>query len=214
MKKRLCLISWWVLVGLGSSAWAAQTIFDFNSTNGVSGPIGSDHFSVTTNGLTLTAYGFNADNSPHGLFWKTGFPDEHGIGLTNTLDTELTLIGGTNIANYIQVDVSQVTNFPSAQIRPQSVTAGEEFDLFGSNTKGVIGTLIATGLTNDNSFINIPDWGQYAFISVAVTPQGPNHSFDNVLMDAIAIIPEPGPITLVAVALSLTGLLTARKRRN
>jgi hypothetical protein len=212
MKKLVGLILGWVLVSLGSSGWAAQSIFDFGSTNGLSGPVGSDHFSVSTNGLTLTAYGFNADNSLHGLFWKQGGPDEQGIGLTNTLDTELTLIGGTSIANYIQIDVSQVTNFPSAQIRVQSVTDGEEFNVFGSNTKGVIGTLIATGLTNENSFVNIPDWGQYGFISVAVTPQGSTRPSDNLLMDAIAVIPEPGVLSLVLAGIVGLGLLRHRAR--
>jgi hypothetical protein len=188
---------------------------DFGSTNGVSTPVGSSQWSVTLGGTTLTAYGFNANNTPHGLFWKNGRTDEFGIGLANTLDTELTLTGkGSAIANYIQFDVHTVTNSPSGRIRAQSVTDEEKFDLFGSNTKGLIGIKILSGCTNDNRFISIPDWGWYAFISVAVMPQGRSHANDNVLPDAIEVVPEPAQLALVRCGCGLLALLKMHKRQK
>ena len=197
MERRSAVVVCAVALGMAASATAVAQTFDFGNVPG--GPVGASSWAVTIPPFTLTAYGWNADNSPNELFWKNAGPDEHGIGFVNTLDNELTLApGGTAIANYIQVDVSQVYLVsPTGQIRVQSVTDGEEYDLYGSNTLGDIGTKILSASTIDNTFFDIPNWGTYKFISVAVTPQGAARPNDNVLMDAILVVPEPAALSLL-----------------
>lgn len=194
-----------LVLTLGS---AQAAVFDFASTNGASGPVGSSYWKVTEGLFTLTAYGFNANGTRHGLYWKDEGPNEQGLGLTGTFGHELTLQpGGRKIANYIQIDVSQVyTSFPSGAIRIGSVNHGEAFDLFGSNVKGQVGIEILSGSTADGTFVSIPQWGMYKFVSVAVDPRGCRHAHDNVFMEAISIgrpIPEPGTLTLLASGLGL-----------
>jgi hypothetical protein len=140
------------------------------------------------------------------------------IGFPDTTDFELTLAGANGpIANYIQIDVSQIYHdFSAAQIRIQSVTVGEKYDLFGSSALGSIGTLITSGGVGsayDNVFFDVPQWGAYPYISVAV--HAPGGSADNVLMDAIAVdtknqVPDSGS-SLFLLAIS-TGCLSFLQR--
>lgn len=197
------------LLGLVATCGAAPILFDFGGTP--TGPVGASSRSVTEGIYTLTAYGFDANNTPHNLYFKNEGTDEHGLGLVNTNDNELTLTSNPRgIANYMQIDVSQVYGvFPTGQLRVQSVTSGEEFDVYGSNTLGSIGTVISSGNTLDNDFLTLPNWGIYKFISVAVTPQaGSSHNDDNVLVDAIQVVPEPTALPLVI----LGGLTVLRIR--
>jgi hypothetical protein len=198
------------VLGTGAYGWAAPLTFDFG--NSPSGPVGASSWAVTQGAYTLTAWGLNANNTAHLLYWKNAGPDEHGLGLVGTLDNELTLAsGGTAIANYIQIDVSQVYLLsPTGEIRIQSVTSGEKFNLYGSSTPGSIGTPILSGSTADNVFISIPNWGTYPYISVSVTPLGAAHASDNVLMDAMMVTPTPEPASLMLLAAG--GLVWSRRR--
>jgi uncharacterized protein (UPF0333 family) len=222
MNKLLLVIGCYAILGVGTSI-RADTVFDFSGP--ATGPVGSNQYAVTHGSITLTAFGFNADNSSHNLFWKKNGGDENGLGFTSTLDNELTLQNnGTQIANYIQIDVSQVfKTVPSAKILVNSNTDDETYDLWGSHTLGLIGTKILNAGTSDNTFVNIPDWGTYEFVSVAVHPTPAPliadlhttspHADDNVLMGAISIpeVPEPTAGLLVGLGLASAGMLLRRR---
>jgi hypothetical protein len=199
------------LLGATASSRAAQSIFDFNSGNLNTG-LTSNSIGATQSGFTLVAYGFNADNTPHNLYLKDLGSDEHGIGLTGTDDNELTLMdAGANIANYIQIDVGAIQAGPTAQLKIGSNTDDESFDLFGSNTLGLLGTKILNASTLNDVFFDIPNWGTYRYIGVAVHPDTSQGGADNnVLVNAVAI-PEPMTFSLVAGALGL--LIGTGKRR-
>lgn len=222
-----------VALGLGIAAVHAETLlYTFAPTNGVSGSVGSSSLTITkpssTGNFSITAYGFNADGTTHTLYQKNAGTDEQGLGLTSTLDNELTLTSnGSQIANFIQIDVSQVyKTFSAGLLEMESVTGGESFDVFGSNTKGTTGTKLISGSTLDQVFFTIPSWGNYEYISVAVHPVPVaagycnSHACDNVLLNALEVtrpdhfIPEPGTSTLVAGGLSLLALFRRRTSRR
>ncbi len=175
---------------------ASSLVFDMSS--GPAGNVGSSQKSITQGAYTITAYGFNAGGSDHNLFTKQNGGDENGLGLVDTYDNELTLnAGGTAIANYIQTDVSAIKNLPGGKLMMGSVTGGESFDVFGSNTLGTPGTSLISGNTTSGSFISIPSWGSYDYITVAVHPHS-SQPADNVLFDAISVVPEPGEYASLA----------------
>jgi hypothetical protein len=186
-------------------------------------------FVARTVGLyTLTAYGFDSpSNTAHNLFYKNDGADEHGLGLVGTLDNELTLTSGPvrppfTPANYMEIDVSSVYLLPgtSGAIRIQSVTDGESYNVWGSNTLGQMGVpQLITASTVNNDFVNLPSWGTYQFYSVAVNgvvvgstiPAAP----DNVLFDAVQVqggTPELPPIALLGTV--PFGLALLRRRRR
>ena len=206
-------------------AMATVVVWDFNPNN-VTGPVGAatETINGSANGLSpldpttplVTVSGFNADNSTHLLYWKVSGTDEHGIGFPDTLDNELTLTSnGTAYANYMQINVTNIlaAGGTSLDIRVQSVTDGEEFDLYGSNSPNVLGTKVISGDTVNNLLTPIPEGaGYYDYYFVTVTPQGSGHSSDNVLLDAISAnvpaTPEPATLGLLA----LGGLAMLRRR--
>ncbi len=185
----------------------ASVIWDFGGPP--AGPVGSSSLttdSVPPTGILLTAYGFNADNTPHELYRKDEGYNEHGLGLVDTPDHELTL-NGIGFANYIQIDVSPIyRNSSNGQIRIQSATVDESWDLWGVNTLGDLSGAVSliSGSTVNNTFVTLPDWGTYKYYAVTTHfASGAGHQDDNVLFDAIAAdVPEP-----VSVALAGGGLL-------
>ena len=65
-----------------------------------------------------------------------------------------------------------------------SLDPGEAFDIYGSNTLGSLGTKISLGGgpygdTNNNNFVNIPNFGSYRYVSVVA-------AIDDVLPWALA----------------------------
>jgi hypothetical protein len=213
-----------VIVVLFLGTWTtvqADIIFDFNPSN-TSAAVGSSQYSVTQGTYTLTVSGFNVNNSSHDLYWKFEGAGEHGIGFTNPVTGggthELSLTTSGTVANYMEINVSQVYQaFPNGYIRVQSIDAGsqgipESYDIYGSNAPGSIGTVLTSGVgtANNNLFVALPSWGTYAYYSVATHPE-PNANLNDVLFDAIKVTPEPATLTLLALG---GGLAFWRRRRH
>ncbi len=229
-----------VLFTLAMSAAQATTIWDFgtdvkadaNTDFGDLGPPPPADIAcrgVTESSATLTACGYNANGTPHELHFKDANPpvspdtNEHGLGLADTTDNELTLqsdgSGGYEIANFMQIDLGAIyLTWSNPQVRMQSVTQDEHFDVFGSNTEGVLGTLLIGGATTNNLFLPVPGAFTYRYLGVAVNPtlgSLPN----NVLLDAFSAdpptgVPEPSTVVLLGGGLLLFGPLIRRQRRQ
>src|SRR5581483_5859237 len=102
----------------------------------------------TVNGLTITAYGYYWDGAnptnpgtPTNLYGKQGGGDENGLGIANTSsDHEITN------KTFVQLDLQKVlaAGATGAQMAVGSVQSGESYAVYGSNTQGVLGTLLTT----------------------------------------------------------------------
>jgi hypothetical protein len=226
----LCVVSFGAM---STAGYAATLVYNFGNPN-VSPPalqaVGGSNYAVTNTAITLTAYGFSTSTSPNPsklLEWKAQGGDEIGLGFTDTLDNEITLNSHNQPANYIQVDVTAAlaAGGLNGMIKAGSVTQGEAFDVWGSNTLGVLGTsLIPSGSTTDNAFIPIPSWGLYNYVAITVHPEvvptgltldSYTQSYnDNVLLGAVEFdhtnVPEPATMSLLA----LGGIVTLLRRKH
>ncbi len=167
-----------------------------------SGPLGTSE-TYTANGTTITAYGYNG-GTPTDLFGKTAGGDESGLGLRGRSDDE---IAGKA---FVQLDLTQLINsgYTNYQLAIGSVQPGESYDVWGSNKKGALGTLLLHG-TLDGTQFSIPDVGEYCFISITA-PTG------DVLVDSFsAQTPEPGSLALLGTGLvGLSGLIRLKFRQR
>lgn len=202
-----------------SPSFAATILYDFGSIAG--GPLGAAQETISGvpgGGPSLTAYGYTAANVPLDLYWKNAGTDEHGLGFVGTLDNEETLNArGTAYANYMEIGVAPILSYTGAQVRIQSVTAGESWDLWGTNTLGNDSTfvLLLSAQTADNVFVSLPDWGTYQYYAVTTHPD-PSSPDNNILFDSIkanAPTPEPGTLPMMAGGVMLAFALCRKVRR-
>ncbi|MEA2475790.1 MAG: hypothetical protein QOE06_3705, partial [Thermoleophilaceae bacterium] len=122
-------------------------------------------YAYTVNGVALTAYGFNGSNpaiagTPTALYSKNDSSTENGIGIASDVDHEI------NTTSFIQLDISQLTGFTNPKILLNSVQSGESYTIYGSNTLGVLGTLLSGPGTTANTLITMPGFGTYKYIGV------------------------------------------------
>ena len=194
------------------SANAALVVWDLNPTN-ANGAVGSASQVFTSSGFSITAYGWDRVSGPdvaHELWFKNDGAD-HGLGLTGTLHNELQ-VGPDGPLHYIQFDLSSILSlgFTAGQVKVSSIDPGEAFNIYGSNTLGQLGTKISLGGgpygdSDNNQFVNIPDFGSYKFISVA-------SAIDDVLPWAFAAVPEIGGASAALVLIAFFGVVMATRK--
>jgi len=221
MKTMISLLFMAVFLGSGLSL-RADLLFDLNPLN-TNAPVGSSSFTVTTNGYSMTAYGYFISYVTHttnttGLYWKYAGGDEQSLGIAGNIDRtgdhelSLTNFGSANhVATFIQVDMGSLNHtFSNCEVRVGSVTGEEEFDVYGSHVLGTLGTPIISNDSVDDTFITIPHsaWTNYQYFAIAVTPQSgyPCHESDNVLVDSFLVvgqIPEPSTLLLLVGGVSV-----------
>lgn len=161
-----------------ASTNAVVVTWDFNPGN-LSANVGSATNTYTQSGYNLTVRGYDSvagADTLHDLYYKnepmSGGAFERGLGLVGTPANEFTLNGNGAPANYLQLDLRSILSqgFTNGMLQVASLQVGESFQLFGSNAMGEMGTQLGgtwAGLTFDNQFISVPDFGSYQFISVA-----------------------------------------------
>jgi hypothetical protein len=128
--------------------------------------------------------GFNTPGVTGDLWEKNLGPTEFGLGLMNQVDHEIG-IGGTDFA---QLDISKLAANPSVvsvAVGINSIQAGESYDVWGSNTAGSLGSLIASNQTDPNFTLPL---APFQFISITAG------SGDVLLDDVVVTVatPEPG----------------------
>jgi hypothetical protein len=210
------------ILAFAVSSASASVVWDLNP-NHQNGAVGSSSLTLTSQGYQITARGYDNVSGPdtsHELYFKQAGPvggaSESGLGLVGTIDNELQVTNGTP-DNYIQLDLRQILSqgFTNGAISVGSVQQGEQFSIYGSASQGQLGTLLGTyGSTFDNQFVNITNFGQYAYISVGAAN-------DDVLPVAfradITPVPEMNslfPIVGLATAIGTTHMLRRRQLRK
>jgi hypothetical protein len=202
----LCLCGGVAFVAL--SARATVVTWDLNPTD-ANASVGSSSKTFTSNGNSITAYGYDTPSTAHELYYKDASGD-HGLGLVGTPHNEIQ----TN--NFIQLDISSLLSqgFTNGQIKISSVDTptNESFSLYGSNTLGSLGTFLNTyGSSSDNQFVDVPSFGTYKFVSV-ISASG------DVLLSAFqaSVTPVPEATSLLPtafLAMAVTAFEARRRRR-
>ncbi|MGB4937653.1 MAG: SdrD B-like domain-containing protein, partial [Ferruginibacter sp.] len=151
-----------------SPSCAGGGTWNLNMPNGTLGTSQA----YTVNGVTITAYGFNNGNpgTPTTLFGKNDGGNENGVGINSNVNHEI------DINHFVQLDLNQViaTNATVATMSIGSMQAGEPANVYGSNTLGVIGTLLMTvPVTLDNTPFPMPGYPAYRYISVRASAPSP-----------------------------------------
>jgi hypothetical protein len=199
------------------SASAVLVTWDLNPTN-ANASVGSSSQTFTSSGYSLTAYGFDQVSGPdtgHTLYYKNSGID-HGLGLVGTPNNELQVNSDHTLPHYIQFDLTSLLlqGFTNGQIKISSVDPGEAWDIYGSNTLGELGTKLngaAFGDSTNNTFVNVPNFGSFKYISVGA-------NIDDVLPWSFqaTIVPIPEAVSIVPVLLLVTvaTAFEARRRRR
>jgi hypothetical protein len=196
-------------VFVASSSWATLVTWDLNPTN-ANASLGASSQTFTVGGFPITAYGFDLSGStPHTLYYKDANGD-HGLGLVGTPHNEI------QTTNFIQFDFTSILSqgFINGQMKFSSVDQGESFNLYGSNTVGTLGVLLTGspfGDSTNNTFINIPNFGTYKFVSVIanvadILPWAFQADFTP--------IPEAGTLIPVILLAAAAMAFEARRRRH
>lgn len=203
---------------VASSAQATVVTWNLNPS-GLNQAAGSSSQPFTVSGYTITAYGY--DNSSgtgtlHQLFYKNAGGDEVGLGLVNTADNELQVDSSGTPLHFIQLDLTSIlaAGFTNGKIEIGSVQSGELFNLYGSNTLGMLGTKLNStpyDSSKDDVFVSVPNFGTYKFISVVAAAA-------DVLPVAFqaTITPIPEATSLIPTALlaiAVTAFEARRRRR-
>jgi hypothetical protein len=198
----------WMVVSLlgasviASSAAQANTLTaTYNFQSPVDG-LGTTQ-SYTVSGLTITAAGFSSSNFsiPNAaLFDKTGGGDEHGLGLKNSPDHEVTA------GSYIRVGLP--ANISAVSFIMDSSTAGEGWKVYGSNSPTGSLTLLLSGTGEQSHSLAV--YPYYFFTATS----------GNVLLGSFTIVdpptttPLPAALPLFATSLGAMGLLGWRRKRG
>ena len=178
------------LLLLGVCLLSAAPVFADSTTTftfiGTLGNIGtSDTF--TSGSLSLVATGYSAPGTTADMWAKNLGPDEAGLGLAMG-STGTHEISGTG---FIQLNLTQIlAASPSGvSISLGSIQTGDTYDVWGSNTAGTLGTLLAAN--QKGLSLPLADLGTFTYISISA-PTG------DVLLDDVEVTtPEPNSATLL-----------------
>jgi hypothetical protein len=167
----------------------------------------------TVNSITITAYGFSAQSTPSDLFGKNEGAGETGLGMALTDTTGQHEISGTS---FVQIDfgAARTAGVSGITFQFNSSTSGEGWLVYGSNTLGLLGTLLNTG-TDENDHLVLNDTFRFYSFLFDTSTTNPNNG-NNVLLALVdgTEIPLPGALPLFATGLGLMGLLGWRRKRK
>lgn len=186
-----------ILFMLCSSPLLADGVFQFNVG---AGNIGSTD-TFTNNGISLIVSGYSAPNVLANMFENARGPNETGLGLAGTVDNEISGNG------FIQLNMTPFDTVPvhtiSIGISVDSIQDSESYDIWGSDTAGVLGKLVFANQTVPTLTFE----PAYQFYSVTA-------SSGNVLLDGFSVAtPEPSSALLLMLGASLLAFIALIARK-
>ncbi len=164
--------------------------WSFNSQTGSLG----NSWGYSFNGIPVTAYGYSSNGSGAGLCGQNNGGSSYGLGIQGTSGNYI----DTN--HWVTLDISQAiaAGVTGGQIVMGGLGYGEGYAIYGSNTLGQLGTQLYNGTSNDNGNpVNIPNCGQYKYISVKATS-------GNCLISGVSFTTTACQITIAAPPISLS----------
>lgn len=145
----------------GAGCAGGNVTWNFSTPTGVL----SNSKVYTVNGIPITAYGFTNAGAPRSLYGKNDGGIERGLGIAGTTNNEI------DTYNFVQLDLSNLITSGATNVKMvvNSVQSGEKYNVYGSNTLGSIGTLLASNQTAGNTPFAIPGYPTYRYVSVRAT---------------------------------------------
>jgi len=212
-------------MSIAASSASASVVFDFGvGPNGVStsswaGSQGVSH-AYTASGLTVTASAFGAPKNGHAdqLYGKDLGGDENGLGMTNDPSGQNEIYYNKG---FIQLDLSQLYGHivaGSDDLSFGSSTQNEQWTIYGSNTAGVLGSILLPGSKTlvgsggaENTLVQLT--GNYRYYDVVSTSSSGGK---NVLLKSLTVSPTPEPATWAMMLMgvgAVGGLLRNRRKQ-
>jgi len=187
--------------------WASSIDYIFDTPTG---NLGTQHTYLDNfDGIPITAYGFNSHGTDD--LYGSATWDENGLGLTGNPDYAITT------TSYVQLNLSNlwVLEPTSVSIEIGSVQCGDSWDVYGSNTLGVLGTPLLPTQTIYMSPVNLPSSADnYEYISVEARS-------GDVLLNSLdasfrecSTVPEPGTSVLMGAGLLGVAVLLGKARKG
>jgi len=115
-----------------------------------------------TNGIALTAYGFDQWGRQKYLNGRGNGDADDGLGISGNLDD------GIDSNSFVQYDVSNViaAGATDIQVTVGSIHPGETYNVYGSNTLGQPGSLLLANCKADGSTIHVPSFPNHKYICI------------------------------------------------
>ena len=201
---------------------SATIVWELNPNN-QNGAVGATSQTYTSQGQSITAYGFNNNGgtgTPQELFFKSVTPinggSEIGLGVTNTFDNELQAGSpSSNPFDFIQFDLTSVikAGATNGSVTVASIQAGEAFAIYGSNTLGALGSQLGGTFGNnfDNVAVTLPSFGQYNYYAIIAATAD---VLPVALSADIPAVPEVNAVLPVICIIALAGAVELRRRRQ
>jgi PEP-CTERM motif-containing protein len=198
-----------------ASAASATESVDFSTP---SGTLGTTQDYVTGAG-TIHASGFTDANAPTNLYGKNLGTGETGLGLTNdgSGQNEIQADG----SNFIQLNLSDLVGVTMVQFFMNSTTAGETWQVYGTDDAGCAGAgsafcgaLVNSG--SDELTHTLGGWGQYTYFDFYATGTS-NGALSNVLLGGLSLtesVPEPATWAMMLLGFGAIGVAFRRRRRT